>query len=495
MPSASHPISRGSLCLKGWTSFQHLRRPERLESPHIRVAGTMRQVPWDEALSRVTEGLADARLKYGGESVGFLVGGRATNEEVFLVARIAGEGIGTKAIWCDPGLQTLEHVPVGLVEGPLAARLEDIPRADVLVIFGQGLAEHHPQAAARILKAADGGTKLVVVSHCRDLLAGQATIHVAHRDPETVAFALADPKAGAVEAYGRLWCQAERPVLIYPLKSLPLPRETALLRSLEMILARRPAKVLLLFPRANSRGVFLYQKGGWPREGAALKALVVIEENPAAWDGNFQAWSRELDFLVVQDLFPTETSELAHVVLPGASFAEKGGTLTNTEGRQQELQPVVVPPGAAKPGWAILAELARRLEISGVGTTLDEIRAKMAAEAVQTGSGGPMADTTLRSVDGSSTIAHAPDRLGYMWLKDTVLRHTDDWQREHQDQWIEVHPEDAKALSLRPGWTVRIAGAEGDFTATVRISERVRRGLVCSPHALVEGPVTLDRAA
>ncbi len=480
--------------MKGWTSFQHLRRPERLESPHIRVNGAMRSVPWDEALSRIIEGLADVRSKHGGEAVGFLVSGRATNEEAFLVARIAGEGIGTKAIWCDPGLQTLEHVPAGLVEGPRAARLEEIPQADILVIFGQRIEEHSPQVASRILRTVDEGKKMVVVSPCRDLLAGRATIHVVGPDPDSVALALADAKAGAVEAYGHLWSQAERPVLIYPLKSLPLHREIALLRSFEAILARRPAKVLLLFPRANSRGVWLRQRGGPRREDAALKALVVIEENPAAWDGKFQAWARELDFLVVQDLFPTETSDLAHVVIPSASFAEKGGTFTNTEGRQQELQPAVLAPGDAKPAWAILAELARRLEVPGVGTALEEIRASMAADVVQAVSGRPMADTASPAVHGPSPIAHVPDRLGYMWLKDTWLRHTDDWQREHQDPWIEVHPEDAKALNLRPGWTVRIAGEEGDFTATVRISERVGRGLLCSPHVLVEGPVTLERA-
>jgi predicted molibdopterin-dependent oxidoreductase YjgC len=91
-------------------------------------------------------------------------------------------------------------------------------------------------------------------------------------------------------------------------------------------------------------------------------------------------------------------------------------------------------------------------------------------------------------------LYHIPDRLGYLWQTDTLLRHTDDWQREHQDRWIDVHPEDAKELGLRPGWVAHVAGEGCDFTATVRISDEVGRGLLCSPHALGEGRVSLKRA-
>jgi anaerobic selenocysteine-containing dehydrogenase len=98
-------------------------------------------------------------------------------------------------------------------------------------------------------------------------------------------------------------------------------------------------------------------------------------------------------------------------------------------------------------------------------------------------------------VGGHSNFQHVPDRLGWMWLKDTVLRHTDDWQREHQDRWIEIHPEDAKQLGFRPGWMVRVAGEGGEFQAIVRMSERVGRGILVTPYDLLEGPVQIERAA
>jgi predicted molibdopterin-dependent oxidoreductase YjgC len=70
---------------------------------------------------------------------------------------------------------------------------------------------------------------------------------------------------------------------------------------------------------------------------------------------------RALDFLVVQEILPTETAQLAHVVLPAASFAEKSGTFTNLERRVQLLRPVLSPPGEARPDWQILCEVGARL--------------------------------------------------------------------------------------------------------------------------------------
>lgn len=86
---------------------------------------------------------------------------------------------------------------------------------------------------------------------------------------------------------------------------------------------------------------------------------------------------RKLDFLVVQDIFLTETAEYADVVLPAASSFEKTGTFTNTERRVQLINPLFEPPGEAKPDWLIYTELARRLEydlnFSSSSEIMDEI--------------------------------------------------------------------------------------------------------------------------
>jgi predicted molibdopterin-dependent oxidoreductase YjgC len=95
-----------------------------------------------------------------------------------------------------------------------------------------------------------------------------------------------------------------------------------------------------------------------------LRAMYVMGENPMLSDPNLthvEEGLRALEFLVVQDIFLSETAQLAHVVLPAAASLEKDGTFTNTERRVQMLAPVVAPPGAALPDWQITSALAEKL--------------------------------------------------------------------------------------------------------------------------------------
>jgi formate dehydrogenase alpha subunit len=95
-----------------------------------------------------------------------------------------------------------------------------------------------------------------------------------------------------------------------------------------------------------------------------IKALYIFGEDPAVADANIshvQDAIKELDFLLVQDIFLTETAKMADVVLPAACFAEKDGTFTSTERRVQRVRKAVEPPGEAKPDWMIFSELSQRM--------------------------------------------------------------------------------------------------------------------------------------
>jgi formate dehydrogenase major subunit len=102
-------------------------------------------------------------------------------------------------------------------------------------------------------------------------------------------------------------------------------------------------------------------------DGAAkgrVKGLYVMGENPMLSDPDLhhvEEGLKGLDFLVVQDIFMTETAQLADVVLPAACFAEKDGTFTNTERRVQMVRKAVEPPGEVPPDWRILCDLATRM--------------------------------------------------------------------------------------------------------------------------------------
>lgn len=87
-----------------------------------------------------------------------------------------------------------------------------------------------------------------------------------------------------------------------------------------------------------------------------VKAVYVFGENPVMSDPDsthFVHALQELDLLVAQDIFLTETARLAHVVLPAAGWAEKDGTVTNTERRVQRVRQAIEPPGQAKADWRI----------------------------------------------------------------------------------------------------------------------------------------------
>ena len=111
-----------------------------------------------------------------------------------------------------------------------------------------------------------------------------------------------------------------------------------------------------------------------------IKALFILGENPLLTDPDATRVADELshlDLLVVQDIFLTETAELAHIVLPGVSFAEKDGTFTNTERRVQRVRAAIKPLGEARPDWQILCDLASRLgypmNYDSPGAIMDEI--------------------------------------------------------------------------------------------------------------------------
>ena len=93
-----------------------------------------------------------------------------------------------------------------------------------------------------------------------------------------------------------------------------------------------------------------------------LKAMYVMGEDPVLTDADANHVRKaigKLDFLVVQDLFMTETAQYADVFLPAASYAEKDGTFTNTERRVQRVRKAVDPPGECAPDWEIITTSAR----------------------------------------------------------------------------------------------------------------------------------------
>ena len=98
LPDKEHPISRGSLCIKGWNVGSFVNHPERLKTPLIRKGNKLKEATWDEALALVAEKLGAIRDESGPDSVGFLTSAKCTNEENYLLQKFARAVIKTNNV-------------------------------------------------------------------------------------------------------------------------------------------------------------------------------------------------------------------------------------------------------------------------------------------------------------------------------------------------------------------------------------------------------------
>jgi len=264
-----------------------------------------------------------------------------------------------------------------------------------------------------------------------------------------------------------------------------------------------------------------------------IKAVYLVGENPAVSEPNLkhlQHVFEKLEFLVIQDIFPTESVPYAHVVLPAASFAEKDGTFTNTERRVQWFDPVVPAPGVAKPDWWITCEIAKRMGAKGFDFTssreiLDEINKVTPSYGGITYNRLQM--TTLQwpcpDTDHPGTpILHTqaftrgkghfepltykgpqemPDEE-YPFVLTTARSlfhfHTGTMTRKvaglniiRGEEFVEIHPDDAAALEVNNGDVVRVTSRRGSVEAKVLISDKAPKGVVTMDFHFSESPVNV----
>jgi formate dehydrogenase alpha subunit len=256
-------------------------------------------------------------------------------------------------------------------------------------------------------------------------------------------------------------------------------------------------------------------------EKGNLKALYVMGENPVRTlpeaDRVASALGK-LDFLVVQDILETETSRLAHVVLPGAAFSEKHGSFTNMEGRIQSFDPALAPMGEAKPDWEILDLLGRRMgpweayrSIQGVRDEISKLVPEYADLASSQGMAWVRETSRLKLFrrDGEgemipftpySRIPPEPAAEGYP-LKaflGSLRCHLGSGTRTGQSERIkdyglqgeaEISLEDAGVLGIADGDTVSIASPFGRIEKRVRLTRDLNPGFIFVPKAFQDNDV------
>ena len=254
----------------------------------------------------------------------------------------------------------------------------------------------------------------------------------------------------------------------------------------------------------------------------SLKALYIMGENPVMSDpdiGHTKKAFKNLDFLVVQDIFMTETAEFADVVLPSACFAEKKGTFTNTERRVQRVRKAVAPPGMAKDDSSIIIDIAARMgyemRYNFTREILQEIgRLWPAVAGITYGrletSGLQWPCPTLdhpgtpylfkggfpRGKAAFTTVAYTPSkevpdreypfllttgRQLFQYHTGSMTRRVKELDAVAPEAYIEINPSDAERLRVSDGQMLTVSSRRGSISLKARVSDRPAEGMVFIP--------------
>jgi NADH-quinone oxidoreductase subunit G len=227
-----------------------------------------------------------------------------------------------------------------------------------------------------------------------------------------------------------------------------------------------------------------------------LKALLVMGNNVLVRYPN-AAKARQaleaLEFLVVQDLFLTETAQLADVVLPAVSAFEKNGTFTNVEGRVQRITRAMDPVGAGRPDWQILAQLSVALGSSlgygSVDQVVADIRKALAAGATAR---QPLALTREEAAPRVTITDLYPLKLitgRLMFDHSTVQLQSTVLHTLAPAAHAQVHPDDADRFGIVSGAPMVVQSATGKLEVTARVSADVPAGTVFIPSGYNDAPV------
>lgn len=186
---ADSPVNRGHLCVKGRYAWEFASAPDRVTTPLIRRDGKWQAVNWDEALDFTAHRLKDIRARFGADAIGVLGSARATNEDNYLVQKLARVALGTNNVDCcarvchTPSAKALKTM---LGTGAATNGFDDIERAAAFLLCGCNPTENHPIVGARIKQAVRRGAQLVVVDPRRTELCDCAEVHLAPRPGSNV---------------------------------------------------------------------------------------------------------------------------------------------------------------------------------------------------------------------------------------------------------------------------------------------------------------------
>jgi NADH-quinone oxidoreductase subunit G len=377
-------INGDFLCVKGRYGFDFVHHQDRITQPLIRKDGQLTAATWEEAFELIGKRFKEAREQHGGQAIGVFGSNRTTNEENYLLQKFARLVLGTNNIDHHRTADFPAFAAALAGKPELSASMRDVYNAPAILLIGNDPTEQHPLLAWQIRNNVRLHRAKLYAVNSRDIkLRHQAAGFLqipAGAEGKFVAFLAGDDSAADGLTAGdagegaratqefRDHLRGEQGLITVFGSEIRGADITSLV---EFGCGSSGAKFICLGDYANSRGAadmglypdllpgyhrvagsgkFSEEWGSLPAapgltlpemvehaRSGKLKAFYVVGANPVARFG-IDPFAFSQSFVVVQDMFLTETASLADVVLPAANAYEKSGTLTNTCGDLQLLK-------------------------------------------------------------------------------------------------------------------------------------------------------------
>jgi NADH-quinone oxidoreductase subunit G len=365
MPRQNEEVNEIWICDKGRFAYHYVENEKRLSRPLMRKDGKLARASWEAAAQAAGEAIAKAR-----KDLVVLASGRLSNEDLFNLKSLADHMEGKAVLYTHMGggdLVSLVGVGQGTNFGSMGA-------GSTIVVVASDLYEEAPIWYLRVKQAAKRGATLIVANSRGTKLDRFASFVIRYSYGDEVKTVHDLTKKGKI---GDAFVKAENAVILFGSDGLGLDGSTALAAACARVLndtghVGKPNNGLIgVWPRANDQGA--WEIGFRPEENLAGalkgKTVYVAGADPA---GDNPALAKALsgaDFVIVQDLFETETAKLADVVLPAQAYTEREGTFTSGERRVQRFYPAVPALEGARPDFAITSQVAKEAGVILEGTS------------------------------------------------------------------------------------------------------------------------------
>jgi predicted molibdopterin-dependent oxidoreductase YjgC len=539
-------VNDGNLCGRGRFGIDYIYSDNRLKTPLIKQNDEFNNVSWEDALSYIAKSINTVLKKGGPDSIGAVGSPRCTNEDNYVFQKFMRKIIGTDNIDSSAAfgyarVQKAWDMSFGKPDHPVS--LNAPLGKDVILVLESDISLTHPVLGLNILQARREGSQLIVADSRESKLAKHSTQWLAIKDGTSVALLNGIMKvlidkglydrdaASGIPEFPSLKAMLEdyTPEKVSRIIDIPEDEITAAAEALGNAKSRMIAISLstsentkglntvlaaanlvnllgddpdsLQIPAEYSNTYGLYQMGVRPASRTRdkgvremlyddnnINALYIMGEDPVTtFPDSTQIINKlkSLDFLVVQDIFLTETAKLANVVLPATSWGEKDGTFTNAEGISQKVYKLTDPTGQSIPDWMIMKNLAlsmgKELKVRSLTAVQEEIKnnppeqppasCKKAFNPVEY---GPLEETD----------SNYPFKLV---IRD-VLQHSGSMSTSSEsldlvvsEALLEINEKDAKKYGIMDNTHVKIASKQGSVFLKAMLSEEIPEGTVFVP--------------